>query len=102
MFIRNFSFISLLLIASYSPNLSAHEQIQTSDASAIASQASGVDDLFGEDDAFDNITIDLNHKPQKLPFWKSAGAWLFMKIYWPVKRALAWWHTKNKCAHAKR
>ncbi len=93
MFVRNFSFISLLLISSYCPKLSGNDQIQVSDPDKIALQdrSNAVDDPWGNDDAFADITIDTNHKPQTLPLWKRTGAWLFMKLYWPMKRVTLWW-----------
>lgn len=96
MFLRNLICIGLILGTSYSTALRADEQVEIDNAEFVAQDCENqVDDIFGEDDAFADVTIDLNCRPQKLPMWKRAGAWLFVKMYHPIKRVMVWWERRK-------
>lgn len=104
MFMRNIFFLSLL--TAYYPNSYCTEESTTMALTPISSEAdlNDAESLFGEDDAFADVKIDLTCKPKKLPLWKRAGAWVFMKCYWPMKRVILWWQkdSRKKSAAAKK
>ncbi len=103
MLIRNLLFTSLVITSIYTPSLVADEHQQATPSTTAAFSGTETENIFGDDDAFADVNIDLNCAPQQLPMWKRAGAWLFIKMYGPLKRVMLWWDkrssSKKRTAH---